>query len=119
MSDKESLDDILSRLRDTLLRIGEEGIGKLSDWVDSKNYPKEKLRSECVKAIAALLAVHFEIERGKHRGKARPEDIMELIVMAIDLGAYAATHDTGSVLSDKIPESVQEFIDELKRKNES
>jgi len=107
------LDEISDRFKDELVRIGAEGIGKVADWVDSEDYPKEKLRSDYVRAVAAMLAVSIEIERGKNRRRVNPESVMHLILMAIDLGAYAATHDVlgNQNQNTDIPQVFKDFLE--------
>jgi hypothetical protein len=112
------LDEISDRFKDDLVRIGLEGIGKVADWVDSEDYPKEKLRSDYVRAVAAMLAVSFGVTCSKNRRRVSPESVMELILMAIDLGAYAATHDVlgNQNQNTDIPHVFKDFL-EKKEKN--
>jgi len=107
------MDEIFDRFEKELLRIGREGVDKLDDWIGSQEYPKEKIGSDYVRAIAAMLAVSFEIERGEKKGRVSHESVMHLILMAIDLGAYAATHDVlgNQNQNTDIPQVFKDFLE--------
>ena len=71
-----------------------------------------------MRAVAAMLAVSFEIEHGKKKGRVSQESVIALIIMAMELGAYAVTHDVLGTQNQNtdIPHVFKDFL-EKKEKN--